>query len=87
MACLYDEPTFEAQYTYAGSDLGATWSPAGTVFRLWAPTATAVRVRLYASGDPEAPDLLEEVAMTADARGTWLARKDGIWTGSTTPFW
>lgn len=76
MACLYDEPTFEAQYTYAGSDLGATWSPAGTVFRLWAPTATAVRVRLYASGDPEAPDLLEEVAMTADARGTWLARKD-----------
>lgn len=27
---------------YDANDLGAVWSPAQTVFKLWAPTASAV---------------------------------------------
>ena len=38
---VYSTEGFEAQYTYTGSDLGATWTKEKTSFRLWAPTATA----------------------------------------------
>ena len=44
---LYSSHSFEEQYTYNGCDLGAQWSPAKTVFRLWAPTAEKVTVNLY----------------------------------------
>jgi len=36
---------------YSGNDLGVSWSPAQTIFKIWAPTATAVKLRLYAAGD------------------------------------
>jgi pullulanase len=50
----YATKEFEDKYTYKGNDLGAVWSRAKTVFRLWAPEAQAVSVCLYASGTPEA---------------------------------
>ena len=40
---LYSSQAFEEKYTYTGCDLGATWFPNRTVFRLWAPTADEVR--------------------------------------------
>ncbi len=48
----YSTKDFETRFTYAGNDLGAAWTPEKTTFRLWAPTATAVSVNLYRSGDP-----------------------------------
>ena len=36
---------------YNGKDLGVTYSPSKTVFKIWAPTASAVKLRLYKSGD------------------------------------
>ena len=77
----YSTAQFEAEYTYYGSDLGAVWTPDKTSFRLWAPTAEAVSIRLYQSGTPGADDLLETLTMNPDSRGTWVAEKQGDLNG------
>jgi len=73
----YSTPAFEEKYTYTGADLGAVWSEHKTAFRLWAPTAASVSVKLYRSGDPDAQDLLEVVPMSPAENGTWFAEKAG----------
>ena len=73
----YNSPNFEANYTYDGNDLGATWTADKTQFRLWAPTADSVQICLYKSGDADAKDLLETLDMTLDVQGTWIASKEG----------
>lgn len=77
MPNIYSTESFEEQYTYTGTDLGATWSSDKTSFRVWAPTAEAVKVNLYASGTEGTDDLLEEIPMQADVNGTWIAEKEG----------
>lgn len=47
MDALYETPRFETYYTYTGNDLGVTYSPNETTFKVWAPTATKVRLNLY----------------------------------------
>lgn len=42
---------FDDYPVYTGNDLGVTYSPAQTAFKVWAPTAEAVKLRLYAAGD------------------------------------
>ena len=69
----YSTEAFEAEYTYSGSDLGATWGPKETFFRLWAPTANEAAVCLYRSGTPGQQDLIKKVPMSADRNGTWVA--------------
>lgn len=81
MPNVYSTEAFEEMYTYAGSDLGATWSKEKTQFRVWAPTAQQVFVNLYASGNDGAEDLQEQLAMTADVNGTWIAEKAGDLNG------
>ncbi len=77
----YSTKDFETKFTYAGNDLGATWTPEKTSFRLWAPTADAVTVNLYRSGDPCARDLLEQLPMTPGKKGTWTTEKTGDLNG------
>ena len=81
MPNIYSTETFEAAYTYTGDDLGAVWTPEKTVFRVWAPTAKAVTVNLYAGGADGVDDLLEQLPMTADVNGTWVAEKEGDLNG------
>ena len=81
MNTLYSTPEFEANYTYAGNDLGAVWSAEKTAFRLWAPTATSVKVNLYKSGTVGTEDLLEQLDMIPDEKGTWVAEKQGDLNG------
>ncbi len=38
------------RYGYDKDDLGATYTPNGTTFKVWAPTATDVKVNLYTTG-------------------------------------
>ena len=73
----YSSPEFEANYTYHGKDLGALWTPDHTDFRLWAPTAQAVAINLYAGGTAGNADLLKQISMTQDICGTWTARIEG----------
>ena len=80
-AKLYDSPEFAAKYTYTGNDLGNTYSKTETKMRVWAPTATAVKVVTYAKADtPLAGGV--ETEMTSDVNGTWIAKvsgdKDGL---------
>ena len=81
MSELYSTPDFEAAYTYRGNDLGAAWSKDATTFRLWAPTATTVCINLYRSGEPNANDLITEVPMLRDVKGTWVAKVNGDLNG------
>ena len=74
---VFSTDEFEQKYTYAGNDLGATWSKDSTTFRVWAPTAAKVKVNLYESGDKKANDLKQSIDMTADVNGTWVAKVDG----------
>jgi len=54
---------------YIGNDLGVNWSPEKTVFKIWAPTASAVKLRLYASGDGGKP--LQTFNLLKGREGTW----------------
>ena len=81
MPDYYGTEEFENAYTYTGNDLGATWTKEETTFRVWAPTADAVAVNLYKSGDASADDLLESIPMTPDANGTWVVNKNGDLNG------
>lgn len=81
LAKLYDSPEFAAKYTYTGNDLGNTYTKTETKMRVWAPTATAVKVVTYAKADTPLAEGVE-TAMTADVNGTWVAKiagdKDGL---------
>ena len=79
---FYSSPEFEEKYTYNGNDLGAVWSREKTSFRLWAPTAKAVSIKLYKTGNPDTDDLLDTVSMASDVCGTWVAEIDGNLNGT-----
>ena len=82
MPIIYSTKRFENEYTYTGTDLGATYTKDKTSFRVWAPTADAVALKLYESGTEGTDDLIEEIAMTADVNGTWVAEKSGDLNGT-----
>ena len=82
MPIVYSTEEFESQYTYTGDDLGATWTKDATTFRVWAPTAESVKVKLYKTGSASNNTLTEELEMTADVNGTWVATKSGDLNGT-----
>lgn len=51
---LYKTDRFEQFYTYKGDDLGATYSPTQTTFKVWSPISSAVTLNLYRNGAPSA---------------------------------
>ncbi|AWB44472.1 type I pullulanase [Paenibacillus sp. CAA11] len=67
------DPEFDKAYYYDGNDLGATYSPKRTQFRLWAPTASEAWVFLYDSWDDDRPD---KRRMRRDVKGTWILSID-----------
>ena len=82
MPVIYSTEDFESEYTYTGNDLGATWTKEATTFRVWAPTAESVKVKLYRGGSAANNNLIEAIDMTADVNGTWVATKDGDLNGT-----
>lgn len=77
MRKILDDPSFY----YAGTDLGLTYSPAGSTFKVWAPTAAKVSVSLYGSEG----DYNENGLVTDHSGGTEriLSRSEnGVWSGS-----
>ena len=54
---------------YTGNDLGVHYSPSSTTFKVWAPTATAVKLRLYKEGSGGKP--LNEIALQKAPHGIW----------------
>ena len=77
----YSTKQFEKRYTYTGNDLGAVWAKEATAFRVWAPLAEKVILNLYHTGDYEVDDLLEQLPMEKDKKGTWFLKKTGDLNG------
>lgn len=61
-------------YIYTGDDMGNTYTPDATSFRLWAPTASDVQVLLYES---ELGGLTRQEVMQKSEQGTWYAQVTG----------
>jgi len=76
---LFDTKQFADAYTYAGNDLGATYTSGSTAFRVWAPTASAVSLMTY--GTDANPTATTEVPMTQSVNGTWTTSLSGDQNG------
>ena len=70
--------TFEAGYIYSGNDLGYTYTSTNTKFRVWAPTATSVAVKVYTSASATTATVYP---MTKDVNGTWVYTATGDMNG------
>lgn len=68
------------KYGYNGNDLGATYTSESTTFKVWAPTATEVKVNLFATGSDEekgAEDLGSYDLIFDETNGVWSTSVDG----------
>ncbi|WP_250309340.1 type I pullulanase [Gardnerella sp. Marseille-Q2328] len=72
---------FDKKYAYNGDDLGAAYSASSTTFKLWAPTATEVKLITYKS-TAEKAEKDKETAMKAEDHGVWSAKLDGDQAGT-----
>jgi pullulanase len=61
-------------YYYGGNDLGATYKPKATAFRVWAPTASKVRLNIFRNGSG---DLFKTLDMKRSTGGTWYLKVKG----------
>ncbi len=66
---------FEDDFYYDGADLGAIWSIEKTMFRIWAPTASNVILNLYENGTGD--NMVQNIPMNRDVKGTWYTEKAG----------
>lgn len=60
---------FDNRFFYNGNDLGVTFEESKTQFKVWAPTATQVKLKLQAPDQP----FSEIVKMTRGNKGVWTA--------------
>jgi pullulanase len=63
--------TYEDYPVYSGEDLGLSYTPAQSTFKVWAPAAEALRLKLYAAGTGGEP--LQTVALERSQDGVWVA--------------
>jgi pullulanase len=66
--------SFEKMYSYEGNDLGNTYSASKTNFRVWAPTATNVKLVTYKNWNDKSGN---EAIMKKSEKGTWTVDLDG----------
>lgn len=67
--------SFEDYPAYDGDDLGLTYSPEKSIFKLWSPPATMVRLRLY-ENDLEGM-ALQTIEMQKGKHGVWETKVEG----------
>ena len=76
---------FDRFYTYDGDDLGATYTPSQTTFKVWSPISSLVVLNLYNTGTPRAfggSDLYTGYVMNYTAGGVWQVTILGDLKGS-----
>ncbi len=78
---VFSSAEFEEKYYYEGNDLGANYSASETVFKVWAPTATALTLNLYESGDKSDKETKDTIEMTSGDKGVWSATVSGDLNG------
>jgi len=84
MRRVLDDPRFY----YGGNDLGLTYAPSGSTFKVWAPTAADVRLALYDdAGTYNAAGIVEdhaggtELPMNRESNGVWSVHVSGDLAG------
>lgn len=82
VASLFSTDAFEEENTYTGDDLGANYSSDKTIFKVWSPTATAITLNLYESGDASADDLIQSYEMTKGDKSVWEVEVEGDLNGT-----
>lgn len=60
---------------YTSNDLGVTYSPEATTFKVWSPLAEKVSVNLYSTGDSQDDSLSQSYALT---------QQDNVWSVTLT---
>lgn len=50
---LFSTDDFSSTYTYNGNDLGVTYSSTSSLFKVWSPISTSIKLRIYNSGTPK----------------------------------
>lgn len=79
--------SFDQNWAYQGTDLGATYTASATTFKVWAPTATSVQLISYGTNtSPTAP----QVSATVMTRGNVISPTNqskntvGVWSVTLT---
>ena len=73
---VYNTDEFKDAFTYTGDDLGATYTPEKTTFKLWAPTALRVNLKIYDHGSAAEDEAGKWPLQTSDA----TKDETGVWT-------
>ena len=76
---IMNSDSFNSRYTYTGDDLGNSYTPAQTQFRVWAPTATAVNLVTYSTATSSSGVV---TPMTPSVNGTWVLMVKGDLNGT-----
>src|SRR4026208_1878168 len=66
---------YDSYPVYKGNDLGLTYSPKESVFKIWAPTAEKAQLIFYDNGD--GGEKIGLYAMNKDVNGTWWVNVKG----------
>jgi pullulanase len=66
---------FSTYPVYKGNDLGVTYLPNASVFKLWSPTASAAELLLYKDGFTG--DAFKTIALTKKTKGIWYTKQAG----------
>ena len=73
---LEDKITYLENNAYYGDDLGVTYTPTHTRFKVWSPLAEKVAVNLYQTGDIHDDSLLDSYPLTLE-NNVWTITLDG----------
>ena len=66
--------------TYIGKDLGLTYSPQQSIFRIWAPTASKAQLKLYQQA--LGGEAMKTIELRRSASGTWTTTITGNHLGT-----
>lgn len=66
---------FSTYPNYSGDDLGVRWNLSNTSFKIWAPTAQSVQLKIYPNCETAKP--LKIINLEEDVLGTWSHIEQG----------
>ena len=68
---------FDNKYTYNGNDLGVTYTPTQSTFKIWAPTASAIEVNTYENDTDPNSKAKNHYSMKYVGQGVWEVTVQG----------
>ena len=96
---LYYVNRFEEKYTYKGTDLGMTYTPTATTFKVWSPVAANITLQVYDTDTSAAyngddkykgyhmfyqPNGVWALELKGDLKGKYYAYQVDTWAGNST---